>query len=106
VLGLFSNFSVAFTYLSPIVGVFSLFVLGAGSGGPAYVWTTWLPVAGPVIQTRPRSRALSRPVPIARRSAGAAAVTGASPGLPRHRYRGTRGWAERDREGFVALSRH
>ncbi|HTR95643.1 MAG TPA: APC family permease [Trebonia sp.] len=46
VLGLFSNFSVAFTYLSPIVGVYSLFVLGVGSGGPAYVWTTWLPVAG------------------------------------------------------------
>jgi amino acid transporter len=46
VLGLFSNFSVAFTYLSPIVGVFSLFVLGVGSGGPAYVWTTWIPVAG------------------------------------------------------------
>ena len=46
VLGLFSNFSVAFTYLSPIVGVFSLFVLGAGSGGPAYGWTTWIPVAG------------------------------------------------------------
>ena len=46
VLGLFSNFSVAFTYLSPIVGVFSLFTLGAGIGGPAYVWTTWLPVAG------------------------------------------------------------
>src|SRR5246127_3912563 len=44
VLGLFSNFSVAFTYLSPIVGVYSLFALGAGSGGPAYVWTTWLPV--------------------------------------------------------------
>jgi amino acid transporter len=46
VLGLFSNFSVAFTYLSPIVGVFSLFTLGAGMGGPAYVWTTWIPVAG------------------------------------------------------------
>jgi amino acid transporter len=46
VLGLFSNFSVAFTYLSPIVGVFSLFTFGAGMGGPAYVWTTWLPVAG------------------------------------------------------------
>ena len=46
VLGLFSNFSVAFTYLSPIVGVFSLFTFGAGSGGPAYVWTTWIPVAG------------------------------------------------------------
>jgi amino acid transporter len=46
VLGLFSNFSVAFTYLSPIVGVFSLFAFGAGMGGPAYVWTTWIPVAG------------------------------------------------------------
>jgi amino acid transporter len=46
VLGLFANFSVAFTYLSPMVGIFSLFVLGLGTGGPAYVWLTWLPVAG------------------------------------------------------------
>jgi amino acid transporter len=46
VLGLFANFSVAFTYLSPMVGIYSLFVLGLGAGGPAYVWLTWLPVAG------------------------------------------------------------
>ena len=46
VLGLFANFSVAFTYLSPMVGIYSLFVLGMGTGGPAYVWLTWLPVAG------------------------------------------------------------
>ncbi|HEY1622522.1 MAG TPA: amino acid permease [Streptosporangiaceae bacterium] len=46
VLGLFANFSVAFTYLSPMVGIFSLFVLGLGTGGPVYVWLTWLPVAG------------------------------------------------------------
>jgi amino acid transporter len=46
VLGLFSNFSVAFTYLSPMVGIFSLFVLGLGTGGPAYIWLTWIPVAG------------------------------------------------------------
>ncbi|HEX3959732.1 MAG TPA: APC family permease [Trebonia sp.] len=46
VLGLFANFSVAFTYLSPMVGIYSLFVLGLGTGGPAYVWLTWLPVAG------------------------------------------------------------
>ena len=46
VLGLFSNFAVAFTYLSPMVGIYSLFVLGVGTGGPAYVWLTWLPVAG------------------------------------------------------------
>ena len=46
VLGLFANFSVAFTYLSPMVGIYSLFVLGVGTGGPAYVWLTFLPVAG------------------------------------------------------------
>ena len=46
VLGLFSNFSVAFTYLSPIVGVFSLFTIGLGIAGPGYIWTLWLPVGG------------------------------------------------------------
>src|SRR5487761_854197 len=46
VLGLFANFSVAFTYLSPMVGIYSLFVLGLGTGGPAYLWLTWIPVAG------------------------------------------------------------
>ncbi|MGH3508749.1 MAG: APC family permease [Nocardioidaceae bacterium] len=46
VLGLFANFSVAFTYLSPMVGIYSLFVLGVGTGGPVYVWLTWIPVIG------------------------------------------------------------
>ncbi len=46
VLGLFSNFSVAFTYLSPMVGIYSLFLLGVGTGGPAYVWLNWIPVIG------------------------------------------------------------
>ena len=46
VLGFFSNFAVAFTYLSPMVGIYSLFVLGVGTGGPAYVWLTFLPVIG------------------------------------------------------------
>src|SRR4051794_1808427 len=46
VLGLFANFAVAFTYLSPMVGIYSLFVLGVGTGGPAYVWLTWVPVLG------------------------------------------------------------
>lgn len=45
VLGLFDNFSIAFSYLSPMVGVYSLFVLGAGAAGPAYIWLM-LPVAG------------------------------------------------------------
>lgn len=46
VLGLFANFAVAFTYLSPMVGIYSLFVLGVGTGGPVYIWLTWIPVAG------------------------------------------------------------
>jgi amino acid transporter len=46
VLGLFSNFSVAFTYLSPMVGISSLFILGLGTGGPAYIWLNLIPIAG------------------------------------------------------------
>src|ERR1700712_4907548 len=38
VLSHFDNFSIAFSYLSPMVGVYSLFVLGAGVAGPAYIW--------------------------------------------------------------------
>ncbi len=46
VLGLFSNFAVAFTYLSPMVGIYSLFLLGVGTAGPAYIWLTIIPVVG------------------------------------------------------------
>jgi amino acid transporter len=46
VLGLFSNFAVAFTYLSPMVGIYSLFVLGLGTGGPAYIWLNFIPIIG------------------------------------------------------------
>src|SRR3954470_6522342 len=46
VLGLFSNFAVAFTYLSPMVGIYSLFVLGLGTGGPAYIWLNFIPIVG------------------------------------------------------------
>lgn len=46
VLSPFHSFSVAFTYLSPMVGIYSLFVLGAGSGGPRYLWLMFIPVIG------------------------------------------------------------
>src|SRR6476661_7544258 len=29
-----------------MVGIYSLFLLGVETGGPAYVWLTWLPVIG------------------------------------------------------------
>ena len=37
VLGFFENFAVAFTYLSPMVGIYSLFILGVALAGPAYL---------------------------------------------------------------------
>jgi amino acid transporter len=38
VMTLFENFSVAFCYLSPVVGVYSLYSLSVGTAGPAYLW--------------------------------------------------------------------
>jgi len=46
VLGFFSNFAVAFTYLSPMVGIYSLFILGVALAGPAYIWLTFVPLIG------------------------------------------------------------
>jgi len=46
VLSKFDSFSVAFTYLSPMVGIYSLFVLGAGVAGPRYLWLMLIPVVG------------------------------------------------------------
>src|SRR4051795_8246138 len=46
VLGFFENFAVGFTYLSPMVGIYSLFVLGLAFAGPAYIWLTFIPLIG------------------------------------------------------------
>jgi amino acid transporter len=46
VLSLFQNFGVAFCYLSPMVGIYSLFVLGVGSAGPRYLWLMPIVVVG------------------------------------------------------------
>ncbi len=46
VLSLFDNFSVAFSYLSPMVGIYSLYTLGLGTGGPRYIWTIPIVVGG------------------------------------------------------------
>lgn len=45
-LGLWSNFAVGFTYLSPLVGVYSLFDYGLATGGPAFFWTIPLVMLG------------------------------------------------------------
>jgi amino acid transporter len=48
-LTLFENFGLAFCYLSPVVGIYSLFVLGFGSGGPRYLWLMPIAVAGQLL---------------------------------------------------------
>lgn len=42
----FTNFGVAFTYLSPVVGFYSLFAFGLESGGPRFFWGIPIVVAG------------------------------------------------------------
>ena len=46
VLNLFENFAVAFCYISPVVGIYSLFVLGLGTAGPRYLWLLPIVVLG------------------------------------------------------------
>ena len=46
VLSFFDNFSISFSYLSPMVGIYSLFVLGVGAAGPRYIWLMLPVVAG------------------------------------------------------------
>ncbi len=43
-MGLVANFALGFTYLSPLVGVYSLFALGLGTAGPPSVW--WIVIVG------------------------------------------------------------
>jgi amino acid transporter len=43
-LGVFSSFSVAFSYISPSTGIFTLFALGLGTIGGVFIWT-WPGVA-------------------------------------------------------------
>ncbi len=45
----FSNFGVAFTYLSPVVGFYSLFAFGLQTGGPAFFWGIPIVVAGQLL---------------------------------------------------------
>lgn len=43
-MSLWANFALGFTYLSPVVGIYTLFALGLMTGGPAMIW--WLVIVG------------------------------------------------------------
>ena len=39
-----ANFSLGFTYLSPVVGIYTLFAIALAAGGPPMIW--WLVIVG------------------------------------------------------------
>ena len=45
-MGVWENFALGFTYLSPVVGVYSVFALGLTTGGPPMWWSYFLAGAG------------------------------------------------------------
>src|SRR5437764_11991135 len=45
-MSVWENFALGFTYLSPVVGVYSVFDLGLSTGGPAMWWSYFLAAAG------------------------------------------------------------
>jgi len=48
-LGVYSSFAVAFSYISPSTGIFTLYALGIGLGGPAFIWSWPIVVIGQLI---------------------------------------------------------
>jgi urea carboxylase system permease len=49
VLGVYSSFAVAFSYISPSTGIFTLFILGISLAGPAFFWSWPIVVIGQLI---------------------------------------------------------
>jgi amino acid transporter len=48
-LDLLASFSIAFSYISPVVGVYTLFGYGLATGGPIFIWGLPIVVAGQLL---------------------------------------------------------
>jgi len=48
-LGVYSSFAVAFSYISPSTGIFTLYFLGLGLGGPAFFWSWPIVIIGQLL---------------------------------------------------------
>ncbi len=48
-MSLWANFALGFTYLSPLVGIYSIFALGLATGGPPSVWWIFIVGAGQLL---------------------------------------------------------
>src|SRR5207245_1751613 len=49
ILGFYSSFAVAFSYISPSTGIFTLYALGLGTGGAFFFWTWPIVAIGQLI---------------------------------------------------------
>ena len=47
-MSVWENFALGFTYLSPVVGVYSVFAVGITTGGPPMFWSYFLAGAGQI----------------------------------------------------------
>jgi amino acid transporter len=45
-MGLWQNFALGFTYLSPVVGAYTLFTFGMTTGGPPFIWSYLIAAIG------------------------------------------------------------
>ena len=48
-LGVYSSFAIAFSYISPSTGIFTLFILGISLAGPAFFWSWPIVVLGQLL---------------------------------------------------------
>ena len=83
-LGTFSSFAVAFSYISPSTGIFTLFALGLTTIGGVFIWTWPIVAAGPVHHRAELRRGL-QPLPDRRARSSSGPSTwpgGRTPGSP------------------------
>ena len=82
-LGLFSSFAVAFSYISPSTGIFTLFALGLTTLGGVFIWTWPVVALGQFIVALNFAEVSSHYPWPARSSSGRSTWrTGATPGSP------------------------
>ena len=60
-MGLWENFALGFTYLSPVVGVYSTFALAFVAGGPPMIWSVVIAGLGRALMPWSRGRSGGRP---------------------------------------------
>jgi len=48
-MSLWGNFALGFTYLSPVVGVYTLFSISLATGGPPFFWSYLIVGAGQML---------------------------------------------------------